>query len=188
MMTAAAAAAIVATSAFAVPSAAAAPRTPDVQRVNWGDVTIPGKLCKVTGSITLHNGSAVVTHSGYGPIEVFTTTVKHGNLGHGLQVTTLQIFCSAMSSTAAGQVAEGIYVFDSPGGRAHLLGTLTSQYHPKSSHVPYLAVDKITTGHITTTEYFYASGNPDCCPSGRANTTWTWTGRKFVPGHTTVTG
>ena len=188
MVMTAAVAAIVATSGFAPAARAAAPRTPDVQRVNWGDVTIPGKLCKVNGSITLHNYSAGV-RSGYGPIEVFASTVTHGNLGHGLQVTTLQVFCSAMSGTAAGQVAEGVFVFSSPGGAPHLLGTLTSQYHPKSkSHLPYLAVQKISTGKIATIEYWYASGNADCCPAGRAYTTWTWTGHKFVPGHTTVTG
>jgi hypothetical protein len=35
-----------------------------VQRVNWGDVTIPGRLCEVKGQITLHDGQAAVRHSG----------------------------------------------------------------------------------------------------------------------------
>lgn len=182
---------IAGTSGFALPHRAAAARGLDLSRVNWGDVTIPGKLCKVSGSIRLHNGSATVSHSGFGhPVQAYLTTVTHGNLGHGLQVTALQVFCSIPNGTAASQLSEGIFVFDSPGGAAHLLGTLTPTYFPKTTaHIPYIAVDRITTtGHIATTEYWYTSGDADCCPTGRAHTIWRWTGHNFVPGHTTVTG
>jgi hypothetical protein len=182
---------IAATSGFALSHRAASPRTPEAQQVNWGDVTIPGKLCKVSGSMHLHNGSATASHSGFGrPVQAYTTLVTHGNLGHGLQVATLQVFCSIPDGTAASQLSEGIFVFDSPGGAAHWLGTLTPTYLPKSTdHIPYIAVDHITTaGHIATTEYWYTGMDADCCPSGRAYTVWKWTGHTFVPGHTTVTG
>jgi hypothetical protein len=192
MVVSAVLATIAATSGFARSHPAAPARTPDVARVNWGDVTIPGKLCKVNGSIRLHNGvSAPVSHSGFGfPVQASASTVTHGNLGHGLQVTALEIFCSIPNGTAASQLSEGIFVFDSPGGAAHLLGTLTPTYFPKThAHIPYISVDHITTtGRIATTEYWYTNSDPDCCPTGRAHTVWRWTGHGFVPGHTTVTG
>jgi hypothetical protein len=191
MVVSAVLAAIAATSGFALPYRAGPARAPEMQRVNWGDVTIPGKLCKVNGSIRLHNGvSATVSHSGFGyPVQAYEGMVTHGNLGRGLQVTALQVFCAIAHGTGGSQLSEGIFVFDSPSGTAHLLGTLTPTYFPKGPvHIPYIAVSHISTaGHIATIEYWYTSANPDCCPSGRAYTVWRWTGHGFVPGHTTVT-
>ena len=191
MVVSAVLATIAGTSGFALSDRTAAPRAPRAVQVNWGDVTIPGTLCKVRGSMRLHNGiSGSVSHSGFGfPVQAYTTLVTHGTLEPGLAVTTLQVFCSIPNGTAASQLAEGIFVFDSPGGAAHLLGTLTPTYFPKTGgHIPYIAVSHIDTGHIATTEYWYAPMNADCCPSGRAHTVWKWTGHRFVPGHTSVAG
>jgi hypothetical protein len=166
-------------------------QTASARSVDWGNVTIPGGLCEVKGSIKLHNGYAAVSHgSGFGvPLAVSTATITHGNLGHGLSVTALEIWCSRQGSTAAGQLAEGVMVFSSPASQRHLLGVLTAQYRPRSAgHIPYISVKSINTAsHITVTEYFYTPSNPDCCPSGNAVTVWQWTGHKFVPGHTKIT-
>jgi hypothetical protein len=156
--------------------------------VNWGDVAIPGQFCEVNGPIQLHDGMAKVGHSGFGPIFVYATTVTHGYLGHRLPVATLEVFC-AIGELAASQAAEGIVVFGSAGGRAKLLGTLTPQYFPPSApHIPYIAVARIDkAGHLTTTEYWYAPANIDCCPTGRAITICKWTGHTFIPGRTKIT-
>jgi hypothetical protein len=187
ILTAAAISALTATSAFALPDRGAPARVVFVQHVNWGDVASPGRLCEVNGPIQLHNGSAKVSHSGFGPIDVYTSSVTHGYLRHGLQVAALQIWCSLPGGTAASQLAEGLVVFAGP---AHVLGTLTPQYRPASEpHIPYITVARIDkSGHLTTTEYFYTPSNPDCCPSGRATTIWKWTGRGFVPGVTKIGG
>jgi hypothetical protein len=190
MVASAVLATVAATSGFAL--AAEAPRTPGAAQVNWGDVTIPGTLCKVNGSMRLHNGiSGSVSHSGFGfPVQAYSTQVTHGDLEPGLPVTAIVVFCSIPNGTAASQLSEGIFVFDSPGGTAHLLGTLTPRYFPKTGgHIPYIGVSHIeTSGHIATTEYWYMPMNADCCPAGRAYTVWKWTGHAFVPGHTTVKG
>jgi hypothetical protein len=158
--------------------------------VNWGNVTIPGQLCKVNGPIKLHSGRAFVRHSGFGmALDVLTTTVTRGNLGRGLPVTALQVWCDNTGGTADGQLAEGIMVFDSPGGHPHLLGTLTPKLKGNPMvHIPFIAVNHIeTTGHVAVTEFFYTPANATCCPSGRATTVWKWTGRTFVPGRTHIT-
>jgi hypothetical protein len=186
----AAAAALTATSGLAVEAQEASAQTVSAHGVNWGDVTIPGRLCKVSGQIRLHNGSASVRHSGFGiPLDVYTTTVARGDLAPSLPVTTLQIFCANTGGTADGQLTEGIFVFDSPGGHAHLLGTLTPQLKGNPMlHIPYIAVSHIeSSGHVAVTEYFYNPVDPTCCPSGRATTLWKWTGSKFVPGRTKIT-
>lgn len=158
--------------------------------VNWSDVTIPGQLCKVSGPIELHNGKAFVRHSGFGmALDVLMTNVTRGSLGHGLQVAALQVWCDNTGGTADGQLAEGILVFDSPGGHPHLLGTLTPQLKGNPMlHIPFIVVNHIeSTGHVAITEFFYNSANPTCCPSGRASTLWKWTGRSFIPGRTHIT-
>jgi hypothetical protein len=168
----------------------ASAQTVSAHSVNWGNVTIPGQLCKVNGQIHLHNGHATVRHSGFGmALDVLTTTVTHGYLAHGLPVTALQIWCDNTGGTADGQLAEGIMVFDSPGGKAHLLGTLTPQHKTSAMvHIPFIAVNRIeTTGHVAVTEFFYNAANATCCPSGRATTLWKWTGRTFIPGRTKIT-
>jgi hypothetical protein len=182
----AAAAALTVTGGYAQ---AASAQTLSAHSVNWGDVTIPGHLCKVSGQIHLHNGNATVRHSGFGfPLDVLTTAVTHGYLAHGLPVTALQIWCIAGGS-ADGELAEGVMVFDSPGGKAHLLGTLTPQHKTSAMvHIPSIVVNRIeTTGHVAVTEFFYTPGNMTCCPTGRATTLWKWTGRTFIPGRTKIT-
>jgi hypothetical protein len=183
----AAAAALTATGGCAQ---AASAQTLSAHSANWGDVTIPGHLCKVNGQIHLHNGNATVRHSGFGiALDILTTTVTHGYLAHGLPVTALQVWCDNTGGTADGQLAEGIMVFDSPGGHAHLLGTLTPQHKTSAMlHIPFIAVNRIeTTGHVAVTEFFYHLANATCCPSGRATTLWKWTGRTFIPGRTKIT-
>jgi hypothetical protein len=188
----AAAAALAATALTATGGAAqaAAAQTRSAHSADWGDVTIPGQLCRVNGPIKLHHAQATVRHSGFGmALDVLTTAVTHGYLAHGLPVTALQIWCDNTGGTADGQLAEGIFVFDSPGGKAHLLGTLTPQHKTSAMvHIPYIAVHRIeTTGHVAVTEYFYNPANATCCPSGRATTVWKWTGRTFIPGRTQIT-
>jgi hypothetical protein len=158
--------------------------------VNWGDVTIPGQLCKINGPIKLHNGRAFVRHSGFGmALDVLSLNVTRGGLGHGLQVAALQVWCDNTGGTADGELAEGIFVFDSPGGHAHLLGTLTPQLKGNPTlHIPFIVVNHIeTSGHVAVTEFFYTPANATCCPSGRATTLWRWTGRTFIPGRTKIT-
>jgi hypothetical protein len=183
----AAATALIATGGYAQ---AASAQTRSAHSVNWGDVTIPGQLCKVNGPIKLHNGRAFVRHSGFGmALDVLMLNVTRGSLGRGLQVAALQVWCDNTGGTADGQLSEGIMVFDSPGGHPHLLGTLTPQLKGNPMlHIPFIAVNHIeTTGHVAVTEFFYTPANATCCPSGRATTVWKWTGRTFVPGRTHIT-
>ena len=175
--------------AFARP-ASCPPRHPvNLHHVNWGSVTIPGRLCRVKGVIRLHKSQARIARSGYGPLEVITSGPAYGDLGRGQQVAVLQVWCDNQGGTAAGELAEGLMVFSGAGGKLHVLGTLTPQYRPRSaSHIPYIVVESIGAERVVTTELWYASTDADCCPSGRATTTWHWNGRSFRPGPTIILG
>jgi len=173
--------------AFARPAGSPPRHALDLHHVKWGSVAIPGQLCRVKGTIRLHKGQARVRHSGFGPLQVSTSGPAYGSLGAGQQVAALQVWCSNQGGTAAGQLAEGLIVFSGAGGGLHSLGTLTPRYRPRSAvHIPFITVKGIGAERVVTTEFFYASSDADCCPSGRASTTWHWNGRSFTPGRTTV--
>jgi len=173
--------------AFAQPAKCPPRHQLNLHRVNWGNLAIPGQLCRVKGKIRLHKGQALISHSGYGPLDVVTSGPAYGDLGHGQQVAALQVWCDNQGETAGGQLAEGLIVFSGAGGKLHVLGTLTPQYRPHSAtHIPLVVVKRIGAERIVTTEYWYTSTDPDCCPSGRATTTWYWNGRSFKPGRTTI--
>lgn len=160
----------------------------NLHRVKWGNVAVPGGLCRVKGPIQLHNGDARLRHSGFGPLDVSESGPAYGNLGNGQQVAALQVWCSNQGGTAAGELAEGLVVFSGAGGHLHVLGTLTPQYRPHAGHVhiPFVAVKSIGSERIVTNEFFYTGSDADCCPAGRALTTWHWNGHSFKPGRTTI--
>jgi hypothetical protein len=169
--------------AFAQPAG----RSLDLHHVKWGNVAVPGWLCRVNGRIQLHHGDAKLRHSGFGPLDVSEQGPVYGNLGNGQQVAALQVWCSNQGGTAAGELAEGLVVFSGAGGRLHILGTLTPQYHPHTRvHIPFVAVKSIGAERIVTTEFFYNGTDADCCPGGRALTTWHWNGHSFRAGRTTI--
>ncbi len=187
LITAVMMAVVTAGTAFALPSKNPPRHALNLHHVNWGDVAIPGQLCRVKGEIRLHKGLAKVSHSGYGPLEVSAFGPAYGDLGGGQQVAALQVWCSNQGGTAAGQLAEGLIVFSGAGGKLHSLGTLTPQYRPRSaSHIPFILVKSIGAEHIVTTEAWYTSTDGDCCPSGRATTSWHWNGHSFKPGRTII--
>jgi hypothetical protein len=188
LITAVMMAVVTAGTAFALPTSSPPRHALNLHHVNWGDVAIPGQLCRVKGVIRLHKGLARISHSGYGPLEVSAFGPAYGDLGGGQQVAALQVWCSNQGGTAAGQLAEGLIVFSGAGGKLHSLGTLTPQYRPRSaSHIPFIVVKSIGAERIVTTEAWYTSTDGDCCPSGRAITSWHWNGRSFKPGRTIIT-
>jgi hypothetical protein len=167
--------------------AQAAGHSLNLHHVKWGNVAIPGQVCRVRGPIQLHDGHARISHSGFGPLEVSETGPSYGNLGRGQQIAALQVWCSNQGGTAAGQLAEGLVVFSGAGGRLHALGTLTPQFRPDhAAHIPFITVRSIGAENVVTAEFFYTGSDADCCPSGRASTTWHWNGHSFKPGRTTV--
>src|SRR3954452_20701240 len=124
----------------------------NLHHVRWGNVAVPGKLCRVNGPIRLHHGDAKLRHSGFGPLDVSEQGPTYGNLGNGQQVAALQVWCSNQGGTAAGELAEGLVVVSGGGGRLHVLGTLTPQFRPHAGHVhiPFITVKSIGAKRIVT--------------------------------------
>lgn len=173
--------------ALAQPPAGPPGNVLNLHRVNWADVTIPGALCRVKSTIRLHKGQARISRSGYGPLQVLTSGPAYGDLGHGQQVAALAVWCDNQGGTAAGELAQGLAVSGTAGSRLYWLGTLTPQYRPRGgAHIPFISAGRIGRDRIVTTEYWYASGDPDCCPTGRASTSWVWNGHRFLADRTVI--
>ncbi|MEU9589194.1 hypothetical protein AB0D84_05590 [Streptomyces sp. NPDC048193] len=167
----------------------------DLSGYDWADATVPGGLCGHRGGIRLRDGAATGVSSTFdGPepdmpqdVGAYTDEVVYGDLtGDGAWEAALPVLCANHDSTAAGQRAMGVMVFDGAAGRLDLIGTLVGQ-QPRVGEPPnFLRVEQITRGGITVTEKFYGAADANCCPTGVARSTWTYGGGKLVPSGSTV--
>ncbi|MDQ0989084.1 hypothetical protein [Streptomyces sp. V3I7] len=167
----------------------------DLEVLDWRNATIPGGLCRHQGSIKLRDGTATDVSSTFdGPeanmpqdVSAFTREVVYGDLtGDGRWEAALPVICANHDSTAAGQQAMGVMVFDGATGQLRLIGTLLSQ-QPRRGEIPNsLRAEKISHGNISGTEHFYGSADPNCCPSGEAESNWRYAHGKLTPAGSTV--
>ncbi|GGX94834.1 hypothetical protein [Streptomyces fructofermentans] len=158
--------------------------------LDWRNTTVPGSLCRHRGPIKLRDGTATgVTSTFDGPepnmpqdVSAFTSEVVYGDLtGDGQWEAALPVICANHNSTAAGQRAFGVMVFDGSTGRLRHLGTIEGQ-QPRLGEPPnFLRIEKISRNRITATETFYSPEDANCCPSGAADNTWSYRDGKFVP-------
>lgn len=166
----------------------------DLHAVDWGDATLPGSVCRSPGPIRLHDGEAVAVPSSFdGPtpnypqdVGVDVGAVVYGDLtGDGRDDAALPLHCNNHDSTAAGTTVVTVLLFDGAAGEAALLGELPSS-QPRLGEVPNgMRVRQLLPGRVVGDESFYGPEDADCCPSGRASTTWPWTGGALgTPGAT----
>lgn len=158
----------------------------DLHTVDWSNAKIPGSLCRASGSILLHDGSASNVPSTFdGPepnmaqdVSVDVKKVAYGDLtGDGKDEAALPVLCMNHNATAAGQTAMGVLVFDGSSNRLHLLGTLVGQQRRSGEPPNFLEIRQMayaTMGKIVAVESFYAPTDYNSCPTGRARDTWVY--------------
>ncbi|MFJ3641457.1 hypothetical protein ACIPRD_17085 [Streptomyces sp. NPDC090108] len=162
----------------------------DLELLDWRNAVIPGGLCRHEGSIRLRDGTATGVSSAFdGPephmpqdVSVFTREVAYGDLtGDGRWEAAVPVMCANHGSTAAGQRAMGVMVFDGADGRLRLVGTLLSQ-QPRGGEPPnMITVTKIAPGSVTALEGFYGPADANCCATGKAESTWRYTHGRLTP-------
>ncbi|WP_190091767.1 hypothetical protein [Streptomyces melanogenes] len=113
--------------------------------------------------------------------------VAYGDLtGDHHDEAALPVLCANHNSTAAGQRAMGVMVFDGADHPLRLIGTLVGQ-QPRLGEPPnFLEIWQITPGKIVATETFYGPGDANCCASGKATDTWTFESGKLNPTSSVV--
>jgi hypothetical protein len=173
----------------------------DLHSVDWRNTSVPASVCGGRGSIQLHNGSAVISSSRFvdswqGPtpsvvpsqVQISATgTPTYGDIdGDGHAEAVVPVWCDNGGGTADGQLAEALVVFRStPSGPAVLAIVTTTQ--TGTGHVSSFDSSQIGPRTLTAIEAFYGPNDPTCCPTGRAETVWTYNGTTLVPGTPKVT-
>ncbi|MGE6736313.1 hypothetical protein, partial [Streptomyces sp. NPDC059900] len=157
--------------------------------VDWPSSTIPGSLCRSPKSIRLQGGTATNVPSDFdGPQEdmpqdvgAFVEKIAYGDItGDGHDEAALPVLCANHNSTAAGQRAMGVMIFDGSTGRLALIGTLTSR-RPRLGEPPnFLEVKDMGPGKVTVGDTYYQQGDANCCPSGHATESWTYRNGKLI--------
>ncbi len=175
-------------------------RASTAEGVSWSDVTVPGAVCGAQRPIQLHDGQATVApiprrfehDSFYGKHYVTVEGgsqdggVVYGHLTRGGEDAALYILCTNGGGTADGDLLQSAVVFRVRDGVPSVIGIVWPQTQlPKQ--LPTLLQLAITPGRITVHEFFYGPFDATCCSTGRAITTWTYTGGHLRAGRPVVT-
>jgi hypothetical protein len=175
------------------------PTTIGLRTINWGDITVPGRVCAadITKNVTLHNGQATVQDpairytgstvagipqlSGQYPLHI-SIQPQFGQLTGGPQVAVLALICS-LSAVAAGLV-ETTAVFDAPAGTPHLLALFSDDQYGKIPGVESALVPsrfRVNDGVITVYGSYLEDDDPIANPTGRGSTTIVYRDGTVVP-------
>ncbi|MEE1672198.1 hypothetical protein RCR19_43120 (plasmid) [Streptomyces sp. WAC07094] len=162
----------------------------DLHALDWASFAIPGSLCRSDKPIRLHDGTAINVPSDFdGPeenmaqdVRASTDKIVYGDVtGDGRDEAALPVLCANHDSTAAGQTAMGIMVFDGSSGQAALLATLTSR-QPRVGEPPnFVAITEMGAGKVAAVDIYYRQDDPNCCPSGNATETWSYRNGTLTP-------
>jgi hypothetical protein len=171
----------------------------DLHTLDWRNAKIPGTLCRAPGFIRLHDGAASNVPSTFdGPepnmaqdVSADTKRVAYGDItGDGKDEAALPVLCMNHNSTAAGQTAMGVLIFDGSGNRLRLVATLIGQQRRSGEPPNFLEVRQMahdTVGKVVAVESFYAPTDFNSCPTGRALDAWLYKDGKIkTAGSTNV--
>jgi hypothetical protein len=173
-------------------------RTPDLHRIDWRKVVLPGAVCGSTRPIRPHAyryGLQALIHSDvdllwWNPVVVSAWRKPvFGDLdGDGRDEAALGISCANAGGTAAGQLGFSWVVYRAVGKSLRVVGVLTTRQplDPRTAHVPINNVQRIERGKVVVTEAWYGPFDGDCCASGVARTVWTYARGKLRPTRTTI--
>jgi len=162
------------------------PKSLNLHKVNWAEVTLPGSICGASHRIRLHHHLAVVASSRWRSwprvtVDAGWNPVVYGNLdGDGQDEAALVVDCNNGGGTADGVLAYAQAIFTAAGNSPRVIGVVTPQ-RPDTYGAPLLTVS-IRRGKIVAHEAWYGPNDGTCCPSGRATTNWTYAHGSLRPG------
>ena len=158
----------------------------------WPETPVTARFCGVSSLVTIQGGK------GSAPSTVWGYVQLHGP-SDGDQVTKMDgqpyptalvpVSCSNGGGTAAGQIGFAFEIVQLRDGKLVSLGEATARYDPESaSHTSLLVIDRVEGSTFTIGESFYRTMDATCCPSGRAETTWTIDNDGLRPSTTHIIG
>jgi hypothetical protein len=155
------------------------PAPQDIHSVDWPNTALPGTFCGIDGLIPFRAGEAMARSTTYGEVHLFqgmigAGPVTYGDLnGDGKDEAVVGVECDNNGGTAAGQLVFGAVVVANRGD-LRAIGMITPQEQlPNAQHVTLLDDVRVEPGKVVVGEAWYRPSDADCCPSGKAVTTWT---------------
>jgi hypothetical protein len=163
----------------------------ELRNIDWEHSAVPGDFCDIPHLINFTSGEATAQSRTWGKVHVGISPhdVTYGNVsGDSRTEAAVPVECDNGGGTAAGQLVFGYIVFASDARQLKLLGTITPQQNPSGVHTTLLGNIELAPGRVNVQEMWYRPGDPDCCPTGKATTTWTLNDDKILaagPPHIT---
>jgi hypothetical protein len=149
----------------------------DLHQLDWDAAPVPPGFCGVPTVTVMSGGKATTTSGTWGPVTVAVLGVDYGDLlADDADEAALRVYCDNGGGTGSSTLAYGIAVYAGRGGRLVSLGVLTAQMQEANQLPTLLSVQEWRQGSLVVAESYYRDADSTCCPSGTAETTWTWTG------------
>ena len=172
-------------------STTTAPRR-DIRETYWDNGAYPAAACGGSGTVQLVDSRGLVSSArwpdawrGNDPprmksqVEMrFGGYVQFGDVdGDGKPEAVVTISCNNGGGTAAGQLGQSLVVYSGSAGALELRGIISTT-QPSTNGATYFdtSATRIEHGLIAVQEVFYGPKDSTCCPTGRANATWTLAG------------
>ena len=167
--------------------------SPDLHKVDWANIALPGAVCGATQPIRLHDGEAAIRYSSFEPwwnvVVVYGGLASYGDLnGDGKDEAAVDVVCSNDGGTADGQLAFADVIFGSVGKSLRVIGIITPRqpFSLRTPHVPLLGKPDIRRGKVIAYEGWYGPNDGTCCPSGQAKTIWTYANGALRASRTSI--
>lgn len=159
----------------------------DLRQVDWDQATIPPGFCGLSGLTPLVDGSATSTSATWGPVHIAAADVTYGDLLEDEdEEAAVAVYCDNGGGTASSVLESGIVLFAERDGRLMAVGTVTARKQFPGQMPTLLSMKEWHKPLIVVSESYYRVSDSTCCPSGKAETDWTWTGQSLSSGATRI--
>lgn len=173
-------------------------------------MTAPGAACQSDQPIHLHNegpvgdrpyGTALIPDEQHGYPDppgaasgprydrlIYSGAVTYGDFtGDGHDDALVSLNCNNNGGTAAGALLYSLVAYTGGTGTLEYVGLITPRQQPPDERPGLPNATGVRPGTIDVEEDWYGPNDPDCCPSGRAMTTWVYADGQIHPGSMKVT-
>jgi hypothetical protein len=161
--------------------------SPDLREFDWEQVVVPSNFCGIGEPTALVNGGATATSTTWGPVQLAFRDVEYGDLlGDEKDEAAVSVYCDNGGGTGSGLLEYGIAIFAEREGSLTHISTVTATKQFEGIMPTSVSVKEWKKPSMVVSEYYYREYDPTCCPSGEAETTWTWAGETLAPGASRV--